>query len=434
MRSWVVTVALAAFAFASDAPASQEGAIRALVQGPPCPSKSAFWKRRGGSECQVTNLVPLRGDKINAEFSQARPWSISQGSFPMTATGDAPACTSVPALLGAVKLGKRVWVGEEEEGPLGPLQRQETFSVFHPFGCSIPAYSEAEAAAVLGRFDVVALHGDSLTRHLFQAMLVVLGGDEVSGGVPNMIERDKKHCRCDGMFSEAAGCRSWYQPEQHFFQNYQIPAAPALYYGGSKRLGDGRVLNLCGGAKLLVMQGGVHFECNTQSTLDNLIFPQLEAVVRAAAKCDKDSANPARIDLVWLAHSAQSRALDSKFPRQSRDTLTVANAEIALAMHVKWKQMLAAAVLESGPFMHEMHLHILDFMNLTSDAQTSDGFHSLTDVNVAKAFALLRLSELVSKPVDASAAEGTVADLQGTAAIRANLDAAVTNFHRTCVP
>jgi hypothetical protein len=420
-----------------------------LVQGPPCPSKSTFWKRRGGSECQVTNLVPR-----NPVFSQARPWSIRQDSFPMAATGDAPTdCTSVPALLGAVKLGKRVWVGEEEGGPLGPLQRQGMPSVFHPFGCSIPAYSEAEATAVLGRFDQVVLAGDSLTRHLYQAMLVVLGGDEVSGGVPNMNERDKKKCRCDGMFSEADGCRSWFNPyrlSNLICKNstraralrpidYQIfPTAPgrALYFHWQET--DGQLanpiwpgLNLCGGPKLLVMQGGLHFHSNTQLTLSKYIFPQLEAVVRAAAKCDSGSANPTRTDLVWLAHSSQSRALDSQYPQQSRDRLAVANAEIALAMHAKWKEILAAAVLASGPFTPPV-LHVLDFLNLTSDAQTSDGLHSLTDANVAKAFGLLRLIELVSKPV--GAAEGIVADLEGTAAIRANLDAAVANFHRTCVP
>ena len=38
----------------------------------------------------------------------------------------------------------------------------------------------------------------------------------------------------------------------------------------------------------------------------------------------------------------------------------------------------------------------LDFVNLTAGAQTSDGLHSLSDVNLIKAHALVRVLELTA--------------------------------------
>ena len=74
--------------------------------------------------------------------------------------------------------------------------------------------------------------------------------------------------------------------------------------------------------------------------------------------------------VVWTAYQSQSRKLDRRYPLQSR--------ERALAFNRYMETRLKG--LE-----HLNHTPtIVDWWNLTRDAQTSDGFHYLTDVNLIK--------------------------------------------------
>ena len=73
----------------------------------------------------------------------------------------------------------------------------------------------------------------------------------------------------------------------------------------------------------------------------------------------------------------QSRELDSMYPWQARERAAAANARVADVALRGWG------------------VQPVDWMSLTRDAPTSDGVHSLSDVNLAKATVLMRLLELM---------------------------------------
>ena len=45
----------------------------------------------------------------------------------------------------------------------------------------------------------------------------------------------------------------------------------------------------------------------------------------------------------------------------------------------------------------EANVTVVDWINLTADAQTSNGFHFLTDVNLFKGYYLLALAKLLKR-------------------------------------
>ena len=79
--------------------------------------------------------------------------------------------------------------------------------------------------------------------------------------------------------------------------------------------------------------------------------------------------------------NAQSTALDDSFPNQSRNNVLIFNSEI--------KELFIFAGMTPG-----RDVVFLDWWNLTKDAQSSDGLHYLSDVNLAKAAQLIYLAKL----------------------------------------
>ena len=78
--------------------------------------------------------------------------------------------------------------------------------------------------------------------------------------------------------------------------------------------------------------------------------------------------------------SSQSLGLDDKYPHQSRESAYSFNEHII-------------AYLQEKPFP----IYILDQHNLTMDAQTSDGFHYLSDVNLLKVYFIIHLSTQIKQ-------------------------------------
>ena len=60
-------------------------------------------------------------------------------------------------------------------------------------------------------------------------------------------------------------------------------------------------------------------------------------------------------------------------------------------------RLLHAKLLNRLPVEPAPEVRAIDFMNLTENAQLSDGVHYRTDVNLAKAHVVLRLMELVAE-------------------------------------
>ena len=129
---------------------------------------------------------------------------------------------------------------------------------------------------------------------------------------------------------------------------------------------------------LIVLQGGLHWFMNATDTFDSLIQPVITH--------DRfhECLSLGKIRLIWLAMTAQSRLLDDPYSHQKRENAVVFNEEIRKSF------------IEAG----YPDILILDWYNMTNDSQTSDGLHSLTEVNLAKASQLLYLVEHWAQPTN----------------------------------
>ena len=129
---------------------------------------------------------------------------------------------------------------------------------------------------------------------------------------------------------------------------------------------------------LIVVQGGLHWFMNATDTFDSLIQPVITH--------DRfhECLSLGKVRLVWLAMTAQSRLLDDPYSHQKRENAVVFNEEIRKSF------------IEAG----YPDILILDWYNMTNDSQTSDGLHSLTEVNLAKASQLLYLIEHWAQPTN----------------------------------
>ena len=123
---------------------------------------------------------------------------------------------------------------------------------------------------------------------------------------------------------------------------------------------------------LLVMQGGLHWKMNATETYEQMIRPIL------LHPKYRDCVNRQKVRTIWLSATAQSKELDERFPHQSRTSV--------LAFERKIQSLLDAEKFAEG-------ITTLDWWSLTADSPTSDGLHSLTDVNLAKAAQVLYLAD-----------------------------------------
>lgn len=332
------------------------------------------------STCHDGNVV-LNRDGQAASTPEHRPWSLHAHS---AAGGLAlPRCATVAALQHSLAAGSRVAKGQPPR--------------FEPAGCRIHWPSPAEACAVLSAYSSAVFVGDSLTRHLFSALMILLSGDAVRGAQPPGLAPDSANgCTCDGQFSEAPLCR-WTMNRRNGSQELLLggrcPGAGSLQFvnaaglvaapGAAPPPPPAPPLGLCpaGGAggggdarpALLFVAGGMHFGVDAALTRARLLAPVVQG-----ARSEVASGCPATaLRLAWGSLGAQDRALDKKYPRQARELVAVFNAAMAAE----------ASRLGGTP---------LDFLPATRDAPSSDGVHQLTDANVLKAAAVLELMRLLN--------------------------------------
>ena len=110
------------------------------------------------------------------------------------------------------------------------------------------------------------------------------------------------------------------------------------------------------------LSAGLHLYMNPKKTAQDFLMPNIKKI-RAA----KAAAPEVSVLVSWGSLGAQARTLDSIYPSQSRENAAIFNLHMADFAH-----------------SHEFDT-VFDWWNLTKDAQTSDGLHMLTDVNMLKA-------------------------------------------------
>jgi hypothetical protein len=317
--------------------------------------------------CSVINDVLDRGDDCGTHHESKRPYSVTKYTF--ATFHNQNLCSNLSETLHAIKYGTRKWINESKSH-LSSLEREEFQSYFVPDQCDLPYISAHDACSIMGHYSHVLTIGDSLTRHLRQALLITLRRDLILGG----IETKNKHrednpfdCRCDGQFSEHAHCRQ----NDNFF-NVMTPRdlnlCSKLPYQDQFHFDDNinwTSIN-CSLPEtkgiLLLLQGGLHYSMNVDQTMNAFVLPSIRHP--SFQLC----ANVNKLRVVWIAFSSQSRSVDQKYPAQSRE-----NA-------LQFNQQMNQKIKEAIP-----NITIIDWWNLTLDAQTSDGVHFLTDINLQKA-------------------------------------------------
>lgn len=242
------------------------------------------------------------------------------------------------------------------------------------------------------QYNHVIFHGDSLNRHLRQAIYMSMRGDYIRS--PNI---KASQCICDGLFSGNKECRIF---EDYFDETIQVSkikglglcpdtsfilgkrtTAPFITRKTGKPDPGGYVdwdSVKCADSSyrgiLLVVQGGLHFFMNATDTWDTLVRPMI------SHQKFEECLIWGKVRLVWLNMHTTSPSLDKYYPVQSRENALIFNNEI--------REFFISSGLIVG-----RDVIVVDWMNMTAGAQTSDGLHSLSDVNLAKAAQILYLVE-----------------------------------------
>jgi len=308
--------------------------------------------------------------------NNSRPFSLTMND--MMAHHDTP-CTSLEKMLKAIKLGSRRWIHNPEIENATSEEKERHPSYFVPYQCDIPAMTTFEICETLSQFSHIFNVGDSLSRHMHQGIFIGMRSNYISGGIYSTNVPTYEHCKCDGQFSEHEICRKNDGLFQHAESSHQLGVCAHLKpfsISWSNDIPD-IVKSNCESSdyyspNVLLVQGGLHLRLDSSRTIKafmNLFEDQqwIDCVKRGKAH------------VIWITVGAQSRNLDHKQPGQRRERAVVFNRE-----------------MEEYFSSIEMNVTIIDFWNLTRDAQTSDGLHLLLEANMLKTFYVLQVLKTIA--------------------------------------
>lgn len=334
--------------------------------------------------CKATNKVLSRGDKFgnnNNSANETRPFSLNVMDYAPyhPQQSSLPKCSSAQQVQDALQWGHREW-DNKEHNKLPSLEKEQVGSHFVPFGCRIEAFTPDQICNVLNQYSQVVLMGDSLLRHIHQAIYISLSNDYAVGGVISSQKGGPYDlCRCDGQFSEHRACRQG--ENEKYFGNLTNPMKEGYCTHLSSNTPPPfqllnqphwKQLEAADRPMLLVLNGGSHQKSNADWYHWEKLLPIFNDP--GFQKCNALG----KVHVVHIHFGSQSRSLDQKYPHQAREKALLFNAQM--------KQMLQE---KHG----DVPYHALNWWNLTQDAQTSDGFHFLMDVNVIMAQFIFNLAQ-----------------------------------------
>mmetsp|Transcript_10151 Transcript_10151/g.15658 ORF Transcript_10151/g.15658 Transcript_10151/m.15658 type:complete len:161 (+) Transcript_10151:3-485(+) len=142
---------------------------------------------------------------------------------------------------------------------------------------------------------------------------------------------------------------------------------------------------------LLILQGGLHFKTNASAAFDKVVLETMShPIVRKCASLNK-------LYVIWNGYSAHSPQSTQKYPHQ--------NYTNALRFNSNMEELFQFSYGQGGNVPHQQSqtgsvmqmMGMMNWMNFTQAAQTSDGMHYLSQVNYFKAQYTLYLAELMKK-------------------------------------
>lgn len=396
IQMWADVVVVASNGRGCPGECNCSSVIPTTATGPSIVSDEEF------SYCQDHNLVLARSDMhMGVTTVRTRPYTITAKSFQ---NFHEQPCSNIPDLMKALRLGTRSWIKPEMQN-MPSLVREQEQSYFVPHGCDISPLSHRQICDILNQYSHVLLLGNSLTRQLRQALFMAIRNDYIHGAILSNItsgssEVNPYHsCRCDGQFSEHAVCRQNNQlfwdmtPRQlHVCPFLEDDTMPFFRLMTPRDGQDPLALNAtsqhpafpwneirCNDPKyrgiFLMMSGLWHNQKRAMRNMEGLFLRYMNHPVF------QECANAGKLKVVWINFHAQSRKLDTQYPFQTRENTTTLNQDMV--------RLLA----EQG----YGHIPIFDVFNLTLDAQTSDGYHFMSDVNLLKAYVVLTAANLMAR-------------------------------------
>ena len=147
----------------------------------------------------INRIGTATQQQILQRWGEQRTYSLSSHLLDNN-TPLLPRCQSLEDYLKAIKYGKRIWPtinstsnsNDEHED----LERMS--SIFIPHECYTPVLppKPKEVCEILNSFSHVIFHGDSLTRHLRQAIYMSMRGDYITGGLMTDDTNIRESCKC----------------------------------------------------------------------------------------------------------------------------------------------------------------------------------------------------------------------------------------------
>ncbi len=197
--------------------------------------------------------------------------------------------------------------------------RDFTKSITHPvkdYTCRVPWLSRDEICTIIDSYSMIFFFGDSLTRHMSQALFILLTQDLKWGGFPaRSSPRPHDFCTCDGQFDEAKICREYdhnkffrftdvvsktgackniklHEPKTEYFQysgSGELDIIHANLFDPSIRTG-GPTLGVCTNdtrPMFFFIQGGAHYKTNGPLYVDTYLRPVLKTIQKSSDDCHK---------------------------------------------------------------------------------------------------------------------------------------------------
>jgi hypothetical protein len=334
--------------------------------------------------CQNHSFVVMKHrEKAFQNEGTARTYSILNTSF---RRHHSHYCQNSSELLQAINWGTRSWTRDSSNMSL--QEKEASPSYFVPYGCDIPYMKQREYCAASNLFDSILIYGDSQSRHLHQATMMLYRNDIIKGSVlPLRTDQDIFHrCYCDAQYSPSTSCR----PEDFGlfkeFKPYQLHACPHLLFNeqfkqryevirhsqGVDFLNQVNCTQIHSKGILVYMQGGVHFKWRARKAFINIWKKVLGyASIRECARVQK-------LTLIWSGYTTQSPFMDEIYRHQ------------ALEFGLKFERSIDVLIQR-----HSISIPILRWLNLTLGSPKADGIHFLTDVNIERAQHVMILAKML---------------------------------------
>lgn len=285
------------------------------------------WEKQCTPEQNI--ILHHRAETFDAELAKnvtiETPWSLNRQSYDNTLEF----CTDLSQLIDSMQSGKRIFINQNE-------------SYFRPKSCNFRWFDASQACEIFSRYALMAYRGDSLARHMTQATFMILADDVKYAGRAMDIHNAaiNNTCVCDGQFSEHRFCKTGYD-------NAMFHAKDIHKYGLCKDTKNAfgfrfdtqirkeyypeSKFDFCFDdprPRLLMLEGGVHVGYDAQWMLNDIIKPVIFDLVVQEMLCEFKYP----IHFIWVGADAQSRVLDAKYPKQTRENSNLYNEQINKAM------------------------------------------------------------------------------------------------------